>query len=164
MCARTPFWQTGNSLARLFSLTLSMLLPLVSLPFTGCSDSKPLELSELTTDPGTIITESEKAESVPAEQASQVGTSQKSSREQTPALQDSASATGTQFSSGADGSVTGLSLENPSENQRTAISPNRSPKQLRKLLSDIDYNLRVLMSGQSPISDPKQARSKMLEY
>ncbi|MDB4654724.1 hypothetical protein OAE40_02980, partial [Rubripirellula sp.] len=164
MCARTPFWQTGNSLARLFSLTLSMLLPLVSLPFTGCSDSKPLELSELTTDPGTIITESEKAESVPAEQASQVGTSQKSSREQTPALQDSAPATGTQFSSGADGSVTGLSLENPSENQRTAISPNRSPKQLRKLLSDIDYNLRVLMSGQSPISDPKQARSKMLEY
>jgi len=164
MCARTPFWQAENSLARLFSLTLSMLLPLVSLPFTGCSDSKPLESAELTTDAGTVITESEQAERVPAELASQAGVSKNSSTDQTPALQDSPSATGTQVSSGAEGSVTGLSLENPSENQRSAISPKRSPKQLRKLLADIDYNLRVLMSGQSPISDPKQARVKMLEY
>ena len=145
MCARTPFWQAENSLARLFSLTLSMLLPLVSLPFTGCSDSKPLESAELTTDAGTVITESEQAERVPTELASQAGVSKNSSTDQTPALQDSPSATGTQVPSVAKGSVTGLSLENPSENQRSAISPKRSPKQLRKLLADIDYNLRVLM-------------------
>ena len=161
MCSRTPLWQAGNSLVRLFSLTLSTLLPVVTLPFTGCSDSKPLESAELTTAPGTVITESERA---PAEQASRVDTSTKPNTDQTTALQDSPSAPGTQISSGATGSVTGLTLENPSENVRSAINPKRSPKQLRKLLADIDYNLRVLMSGQSPISDPKQARSKMLEY
>ena len=164
MCARTPFWQAENSLARLFSLTISMSLPLVLLPFTGCSDSKPLDSAQRKTDPTAVITESEKAESVPEKLAFQAGTGKKSSTDQAPMLQDSPSATGTQISNESEGSVTGLTLENPSENQRHSISSKRSPKQLRKLLADIDYNLRVLMSGQAPIADPKQARGKMLEY
>lgn len=164
MCARTPFWQAENSLARLFSLTLSMSLLLVSLPFAGCSDSKPLESPGLPTTPSTTSTEPVKAERVPAELALPAGTSEDASTDQAPALPNSPSATGAQVVSVAEDSVTGLSLENPNENPRSEISPKRSPKQLGKLLSDIDYNLRVLMSGQAPISDPKQARSKMLEY
>lgn len=164
MCARTPFWQAENSLARLFSLTLSMSLLLVSLPFAGCSDSKPLESRGLSTAPSSTSTEPVKAERVPAELALPAGTSEDASTDQAPALPNSPSATGAQVVSVAEDSVTGLSLENPNENPRSEISPKRSPKQLGKLLSDIDYNLRVLMSGQAPISDPKQARSKMLEY
>ena len=164
MCARTPFWQTGNSLARLFSLAFSIFLSLVSIPLTGCSDSKPIVPENVPTDPGTSSADSEKAERVPAGQTSQPGTPNNLSTNQIPTLQSPPSTTGADVSSGTDASITGLILANPSEKEATAIEPARSPQQLKTRLSDIDYNLRVLMSGQAPISDPKQARSKMLEY
>lgn len=166
MCARTPFWQAGNSFARLFSLTLSMsrslvtrslaTLSLATLSLAGCSDSKPLESANLPTSPGNALSESEQPEREPAGSTSQIDIGNQSSTDPSPSVQISPSVTGA--------SSTGLSLENPGENPKSMVKSERSPKQLRKLLSDIDYNLRVLMSGQSPISDPKQARSKLLEY
>lgn len=169
MCARTPFWQAGSSFSRQFSLTLSISLPLLSLSLitvslTGCSDSKPLPSANLPTNAGTKITESEQAEREPAGSTSQIGTRDTSSTDQASTLQDSLAATDAPIANQTDAPNTGLSLQKPSQEQQSVVRPELSPKQLRKLLSDIDYNLRVLMSGQSPISDPQQARSKMLEY
>ena len=77
---------------------------------------------------------------------------------------ESQTSSGGSAASGTPASSTGLTLANPPSEQKPIISPGLSPQTLKKLLADIDYNLRVLMSGQSGINDPQEARKKLLNY
>lgn len=163
MCARTPTWQAENSIPLLFSLTLS-----VSMALAGCSDGTPVETANRSDKVGSGVTDAETTEIVPLGESSRIDTRNNSGRNsempKVPSLNGLPSASGNQASTEADKPLTQLSIATPDSEQRPAIQQGLTPQQIRKLLTDIDYNLRVLMSRQSGISDAKQARAKMLEF
>jgi len=72
--------------------------------------------------------------------------------------------TGNLSSAGTDTPPATLSLATPNPDQQPTIQPGLSPRQLQKMRADIDYNLRVLVSGQSGINDAREAREKLLNY
>jgi len=49
-------------------------------------------------------------------------------------------------------------------NPQPLLRPNLSPEGLRSFLSDVDYNLRLLSSGKSGITDAKKSRARLIEY
>ena len=162
MCARTPSRQVGNNITLVFSLTL-----FVALPLTGCSDSTNVDIAKAPGNASSGTATSGTVEVVPAGESMQIDTSMNSEPNpgtfQIQNLSDSQSGASTPAANGTGAPSTELSLETPAA-QKPVIQPGLSPQKLRKSLADIDYNLRVLMSGRSQIPDAKQARSKMLEY
>ena len=163
MCARTPFRQAGNSIALLLAFTLSIALNL-----TGCRDSTTTAPRNSVGMAASDAADTSEAETIPAGDASSMDTTNNSSvvlgGSQLQNLSASQSSTGRQTPTVTDAPSTELSLAIPTADQQPTIQPGLSPRQLRKLRADIDYNLRVLVSGQSGISDAREAREKLLNY
>ncbi len=163
MCARTPFRQAGNSIALLFSFTLSLALTL-----TGCRDSAPPYPGNSVGMAESGHADTSEAETIPVGDVSSMDTTNNSGvvggGSQLQNLSGPQSSTGSEVSTGTDAPSTELSLATPTSDQQATIPPELSPRQLRKLRADIDYNVRVLVSGQSGVSDAREARKKLLNY
>jgi len=165
MDVRTRCWHAGETVALLNSVAMIALFVI-----SGCSNSQS-DVSDTTGNSkpdgfGDAVT----AESIPAGNALPVAAEETTDTEldsnATGKVTGPESQTSSEGSaaSGTPASSTGLTLANPPSEQKPIISPGLSPQTLKKLLADIDYNLRVLMSGQSGINDPQEARKKLLNY
>ena len=165
MDVRTRCWHAGETVALLNSVAMIALFII-----SGCSNSQS-DVSDTTGNSkpdgfGDAVT----AESIPAGNALPVASEETTDTEldsnATGKVTGPESQTSSEGSaaSGTPASSTGLTLANPPSEQKPIISPGLSPQTLKKLLADIDYNLRVLMSGQSGINDPQEARKKLLNY